>query len=568
MKKLIFFTFLIFNGALAGDLSAVAVKNQTDLKDNVQTVWIYFHDKGPDAGKVLQRASGLISEKAFERRAKVLPINEIISLDDLPVHEPYITALDGFVQKIRIRSRWLNAVSAEVDSGQLDTIRTLHFIQEIELVRRFRRSRPNDDDITQTPSRSLHKVGDLDYGSSLAQLAQINVPPLHRRGVRGDDVLICLLDNGFYGWKEHAAFDSTNVVATYDFINDDPEVDDRTYPGEGTHGTQTLSAIAAYAPGKLIGPAFGSSYMLGKTEIGDQEIQIEEDHWVAGIEWAERQGADIVSSSLGYIDWYDWSDMDGRTALTTRHADMAVERGMLVFNSAGNDGRDEKPNTLIAPADGRYVLAVGAVDFNNRRAAFSSYGPTADGRNKPDLAAPGVGVKVASPANPDGFTTGNGTSFSCPLAAGAAALLLSAHPGLTPAQITQALKQTASQADKPDNLLGWGIVNAGAADAYLSGKYGGEYATTFELDQNYPNPFNSFTVITYRIPSSSEVSIDIYDIRGRKIRELEKRIESLHGSRLLTTENIASGVYFYRMAARELATGRRFSATKKMVVVK
>jgi subtilisin family serine protease len=255
--------------------------------------------------------------------------------------------------------------------------------------------------------------------------------------------------------------------------------------------------------------------MLGKTEIGNEEIQIEEDHWVAGVEWAERNGADIVSSSLGYIDWYTWEDMDGETAVTTRHADMAVQRGVLVVNSAGNEGRYQAPNTLIAPADGKFVLAIGAVDLNNSRVAFSSYGPTFDGRIKPDLAALGTGVRIASPSSATAFSSASGTSFSCPLVAGVAALLLSADPGLDPFQLTRALRSTASQAGSPDNLLGWGIVNAGAALDYITGA---EPADDFGLQQNYPNPFNDFTVIGYRLPTPSDVRLELYDIRGRRIR--------------------------------------------------
>jgi hypothetical protein len=210
----------------------------------------------------------------------------------------------------------------------------------------------------------------------------------------------------------------------------------------------------------LIGPAFGADFALAKTEIKLSETQIEEDNWVAGVEWADDLGADIVSSSLGYQDWYTYEDMDGNTALCTIAADLAVSKGIVVVNSAGNE-RITTWYHIIAPADGDSVIAVGAVDLQGGLASFSSAGPTFDGRIKPDVVARGVQTYCAW-AN-GGYGGASGTSLSAPLVAGVCALLLEIHPDWTPIQVREALWHTASQADDPDNLYGYGIANAAEA---------------------------------------------------------------------------------------------------------
>jgi subtilisin family serine protease len=238
--------------------------------------------------------------------------------------------------------------------------------------------------------------------------------------------------------------------------------------GEGSHGTATLSVLGGFREGELIGPAFAATFLLAKTEDTESETKVEEDNWAAAAEWAEALGADVISSSLGYLEFdrgqpsYSFADMDGRTAIVTRAAELAAERGVVVVNSAGNSGFHPSHNTLGAPSDGAHVLAVAAVTATGQRASFSSVGPSADGRIKPDVAAQGQSVKVAG-SRPGEYRLANGTSFSCPLTAGAVALLLQARPELSADDVIAVVRGSARRAGAPDNLTGYGIVDATAA---------------------------------------------------------------------------------------------------------
>jgi subtilisin family serine protease len=392
---------------------------------------------------------------------------------DLPLHEPYVAAVGARVTRVRNSSRWLNALSVEATPAQVEALAALPFVARLDVVRRYRR--PSEEPVVPIArstrlgvSPGATRAGGIDYGTSLGQLAQVRVPEAHALGLHGEGVVVAVLDAGFNNLG-HEALVGAAILAQRDFVNGDEDVSDGPDLGEGSHGTATLSTLGGYREGELVGPAFAASFILAKTENTESETPVEEDHWAAAAEWAEALGADVISSSLGYLAFdspftsYTPADMDGATAVTTRASELAAERGVVVVNSAGNAGYDPTHNTLGAPADGRRVVAVGAVGPEGIRVAFSSVGPSSDGRIKPDVAAQGFRVKVALPSSATGYGLASGTSFSCPLTAGVVALVLQAHPDYTVDQVLAVLRGTASQARLPDNLLGFGIVNAVAA---------------------------------------------------------------------------------------------------------
>jgi len=432
------------------------------------TVWIFFRDKGPESvPKHMPGAAASlgISERALDRRARGFPGRELLDERDLPVCETYLSRLRARGLTPRVASRWLNAVSAVADKADLPAVASLPFVLEIRPVGSARILPPTD---TPLPVRR-RTAGEhlLNYGVSLDQNALIRVPELHDMGLSGKNTLIGLIDTGF----DHPGrdiFSSLDVVAEYDFIwDDDSTPDGENDPaGQHNHGTQVLSVIGGYAPGILVGPAYGASYALAKTEWIASETRTEEDHWVAAIEWLEAIGCDIVSSSLGYVSFddgfsYAYSDLDGNHCVTTLAADIAARKGVVVVSSAGNE-RNTPWHYITSPADGHEVIAVGAVYPDGEITGFSSVGPAADGRIKPDVMAMGSGVVSVSTRRGNQFSHSyvSGTSFSAPLVAGVCALLLEAHPGLTQQDVRETLKQTADRAANPDTLYGWGILNA------------------------------------------------------------------------------------------------------------
>lgn len=436
---------------------------------NPSKYWIFFKDKGITSRSkkdvLLNQVESGLASRCLKRRAKVRSANNLVDEHDLPVSKSYLNSLRAAGLEPLVVSNWLNGVSVRLNLTQLRRVNDMPFVKAVRQVARVRR-KPQPVAVRPATLQMPKKTGhDLDYGASFQQNLLINVPAVHDLGVIGTGVWIGMLDTGAQ-YHGHDAFEALKVIAEHDFINNDGTVEDeegQDVAGQQTHGTQTLSVIAGFKEGQLIGSAFGAAFLLAKTElINSSDLPVEEDYWAAGIEWLENQGVDVVSSSVGYLDFYSPSDMDGNTAVTTRAADLAVSRGVVVLNSAGNERRDPW-HIIIAPADGDSVIAVGAIDSQGALTDFSSVGPSADGRIKPDVVALGSGVRVALPSTsklPSSYASASGTSFSAPLVAGVAALVLSAHPNLTPMEVRDALRMTASRATAPDTLVGWGVVDA------------------------------------------------------------------------------------------------------------
>jgi serine protease AprX len=464
------FTIIVSFAQKNEKYSEVLYQKMIDSPSNDQiTVWIFFKDKPGDWQTNMKKAETIISEKSLLRRQKLMKKGPLLGYHDIPVDQNYINQVLPFLDKFRQQSRWLNALSAEVRISELSKISNLSFVSKIDIVRKgkniYNENNQEHNLLKGTTPKTVY-----DYGVSFTQVDQINVPLVHDLGYTGEGITICLLDAGFNN-LEHQVFSSMTIADQWDFVNNDGNVDDEGDMGTGDHGTMTLSTIGGFYQGQLIGPAFGATYLLAKTENTDSETQVEEDNWVAGAEWADALGADITSTSLGYIMFddgtgYSPDEMDGNTAIITIAADIAASLGILVVNSAGNEGGGI--TTIGAPADGDSVLAVGAVNSDNSRTYFSSVGPTADGRIKPDVMAMGSGVYVASPYGTGSYTYADGTSFSCPLTAGAAALLWQMAPNASNMEIYDALKMSANNAQNPNNEYGWGIIDIYAAYEYLA----------------------------------------------------------------------------------------------------
>ncbi|MCG2716226.1 MAG: S8 family peptidase, partial [Candidatus Marinimicrobia bacterium] len=303
-------------------------------------------------------------------------------------------------------------------------------------------------------------------------------------------------------------------------------------------------------------------FLLAKTErIGSESI-IEEDRFVAAVEWADALGADIISSSVAYRDFdnsdddYFFEDLDGKTTASARAINWAFKRGILSVITAGNYALYfPQDGGLHTPADAFGALSVGAVNLDGIIASFSSHGPTADGRIKPDMCALGVNTYMADAASPNSYSYHSGTSFSTPLITGAAALVMEKYPDLLPAQIIERLKAYATQVDSPDNRYGWGIPNTALSMFENGSARIPDWSGSENKIYSFPNP--SFQNVSFHFrwtnvsPSKKETSISIYNLLGELIwkDDLQPKIVGLNEVVLWNLKNfsgvfVPSGVYF------------------------
>ena len=462
--SLSFFSFKVTENKI-GNMLQHSLNNKAD---NSFVVWVYFKDKGPDAMQKLNDPLSIVSQRSLDRRSKVKPAGELLDYTDIPLYSQYVNTVSQNVLKVRHNIKWLNSMSVEATREQINTLSNMDFVKGIELVEKFKRIKENPEissdlsPVFTNPSDDP-LVDTLSYGTgnAVTQITQIKVNLVHNQGIYGQGIMIASFDAGFSNLT-HEAFTTfpMKIRNTYDFQNNTP-----TLTGH-SHGTATLCLVGGYKPGKMVGPAYGSTFILGRTEVDPNEVTAEMDNWIRAAHWADSLGADIITSSLGYLEFdpgytsYTWQDMNGNTLPITIAADLAVNKGILVSNSAGNNGTSTH-NTLGGPADGDSVLTVGAVTSTGTRSSFSSIGPTTDNppRIKPDVMAMGSSNYYASTTG-NTYSTGSGTSFSCPLTSGVCALVLSANKNLTPLQVIGILRKFASNSSTPNNNMGWGIIDA------------------------------------------------------------------------------------------------------------
>ncbi|MBN1435023.1 S8 family serine peptidase [Candidatus Fermentibacterales bacterium] len=419
--------------------------------------WVFLSDRGPGLeARLEQRYSELASTGAIERRT--LRGSVVLGPGDLaPFHE-YVEAVESLAGPVRVGSRFLNAVSVTVDDrAALQALLDLPFVASARPV-----AASSYRDPVPLTAESWPEPGVMSEG----QLSQVGLSALHQRGWAGSGVLIGVLDSGFD--LDHVCFADIVIVDEYDFVGDDSVTcyQEGDPASTGNHGAAVLSILGGYEEGIYSGGAPAAGFLLMRTEDTGDEYQQEEDFWVEGLEWAEERGADVISSSLGYIDWYGYEDMDGNTAVTTIAADSAAARGLLVVNAIGNNG--PSPGTLIAPADGDLVLSVGGVTSLDEVVEFSSRGPTYDGRTKPDAMARAYYTSIANYSTGSGYIGGNGTSFSTPLLTSVVSIMLEHHPEWGPEKVLEIIRATASRSGSPDNDYGWGIARGVEAVVYSS----------------------------------------------------------------------------------------------------
>ena len=449
-------------------------------------IWVFFKDKDNR-----QSARPVSARAALRRRKAGFRDSE----SDRPVSNNYIREVERRGAALRTVFSWGNAASFSISPSRVSEISALPFVKSVSPVGVYI-SRKIDapppvgglpkSKTAASKSATSAAAGGYDWhteavGVSLAH-DYIRYKGL---GTPGHGVIMAFFDGGFR--LDHAAYkrlrDSSQVLAAYDFVDNDTLLADpdsvannprSVYYQNDKHGSQTLSLAAAYVPGVYVGTAFGASFLLARTEDNAVESRTEEDLWAEAVEWAENNGAAIISSSLGYrgdhtdsTENYNYKNMDGATAVISIAAAEAVKRGVIVVNSVGNEG-NRIAGTLIAPSDADGVVAVGAVTQNRTLSDFSSIGPTYDGRMKPEVVAPGSYVPVPDPYSDDraSYTLVNGTSFSAPIVSAIIALILQANTDISPQAARERLYASCGFVpgqSVANNRFGYGIPNAALA---------------------------------------------------------------------------------------------------------
>ena len=537
-------------------LLAVAAFAQAQIATDIY--WVQFTDKA-NSPYSIDNPEAFLSQRALQRRA-----NQGIGIDeyDLPVNPQYLQAVASCGAELINPSKWLNGVSVHVTNPSvIDAINALDFVEVV-------RNCPNNPKAQERKeswlanemkpvegNRGMHGF----YGGAELQVTQLNVNLLHDLGYDGTGVVIAVLDGGFEGTPSHTCFNNMRqegrLLGVRDFV-----YGSETVYSQSTHGTSCLSTMAAYEPNEMVGTAPKASYYLFHTEDGRSENIVEEYNWVSGAEYADSLGVDICSTSLGYIDFdmsqwdHPFAHYDGRTAPMTIGSEIAASRGMICVTSAGNEG--DGVCTLGIPGDAEHILTIGAVDGSGNRAWFSSVGPTYDGRIKPDVMAMGEGTYVAT----NGwwpYYNGDGTSFSCPVMAGAVACLRQAYPNATVHEICDVVRSCGNRADNPDSQYGYGIPDFSQALEMLA--VNENVNTASEIIALYPNP--SHGQVKVELKAGSMASVEVYDYQGRHIYS-----HSFNGLNHTSLEDylntLKSGVYFIN-AKSELG-----NQTIKLVVTK
>lgn len=512
----------------------------------VSQYFVFFKDKTGTPFS-LTSPSQFLSERSIARRQKQ---GITITEEDLPVNPSYATQVSAAGATVFYASRWWNGVLIEANASALTTINALPFVSHYTLVA------PGKKMTGGRIRNNKHKKStSADEPVNQTQLDQIGLDDMHAMGYTGEGIRIAIFDSGFTGVNLTEPFSllftEGRVKQTYNFVNNNTEV----YQNH-SHGTEVLSVMAANTIGVYTGGVHKAEYLLYITEDVTSEYRVEEFNWIIAAERSDSAGADVINSSLGYYDFddptmnYTKADLDGKTAVITQAARKAIEKGIVVVTSAGNEGGNSW-KLVTPPADADGILAAGSVNSQGEISGFSSVGPTADSRIKPDVVAMGAGTSVIR-AN-GSLGNASGTSLASPLIASLAAGILQAFPILTAEEVYEAIVYSASQASKPDNQMGYGLPHFMAVNNYIEGKQSEEIVSV------YPNPVtgNSFR-IKLKTLTESPLQIVIFDSQGKRAEEYSHSITWLNNPLEYDLSKLQAGLYLIRITAGSQITTLKF----------
>ncbi|WP_010134893.1 S8 family peptidase [Ochrovirga pacifica] len=513
--------------------------------------WIFFKDK-PQAKYYLQNPLQMLSQKALDRRTEQ---QIALDLSDVPVALNYLQTLKRETElQVYGASKWRNAVHVVGTEEQVLKTLSLPFVARVQFANRsLERTNLSIDIPESTDAQQIQQADSTAkfYGNTTSQNSILHLDELHKKGYLGAGIDIAVFDEGFYGVRKVSVFshlldgnlENGEIKNTYNFVNQTTDV----YQEIGrTHGLHVLSTLAAYKKDFLIGTAPNANYHLFVTEdYQGLDHPLEEFYWVQAAEKADSLGVSIINSSLGYTQFaeakynYTYADLNGTTAFVTIGAAIAASKGILVVNAVGNLG-NKSWKYLAAPADAPNILAVGAVDVHKQIASFSSYGPTADERVKPETLAQGVAVKVVNTDNQ--IVEQSGTSFSCPIIAGIAACLWQAFSFKTNLEIREMIIQNSQWVHQPRAQEGYGVLD-------LKG---------ITIPEKKQFPFQFFwslqqVEVLFDVDFKGFVWVDVFSITGKKLIHWkcspDQNIQSF--------KQLASGIYVVKYRYQQQTEIRR-----------
>ncbi|MDC0177201.1 S8 family serine peptidase [Polaribacter sp.] len=542
MKKLLLFLFLII---------FFQVTAQEDA-------WIFLKDK-PNTTLFLENPLTMLSQRALDRRSKLsIPLDGI----DVPIDNTYYDQIKNQVNiSILGKSKWLNVIHVKGEVTDINSLQSqFSFIDHIEfankLINTNRKFKP-----TRIVSNHYHKLQqtltDFQYGQADNQIKMLKGDYLHAQGLTGDGQIIAIIDAGFPNVNTLDAFqrirENNQILGGYNFADRNKDIYTRN-----SHGTHVLSSIAGYVENEFVGTAPDANFYLFITEISETETVLEETLWVEAAERADSLGVDVINTSLGYTTYdnpnhsYSYQDMDGKTTFISRGAEIGASRGLLLVNAAGNSGNSSW-KYIGAPADAPSVISVGAVNASKGIAPFSSFGPTADGRIKPEILGQGQNPALIDYSTGKITTSSSGTSFSSPIIAGLIACLNQREDPLMTSKtatdnlntyLKSAVYESADRFAIPLDQYGYGIPNFETALKKYIGSFTTDDPKTLLSELTIsPNPTNNFIRISADGDSLNGFSIQIFNILGRKILE-----NTYLKSETIVLSSLKKGIYLLKVS--------------------
>jgi len=510
-----------------------------NLWAQVEDAWVYFKDK-PSQTEFMEAPLTMLSQRALDRRTRY---HIALDLKDVPAEASYITQIKNATGiAVKAKSKWLNALHIQGTQTDINKVLSLNFVSKVD----YANKSLNPSGKNKKQKKKVRKINKLvsktafNYGNATNQIQMLKGNVLHENNFTGEGMQIAIIDGGFPNVDNFAAFkrirDNNQILGGYDFVNRN----ENFYTGY-YHGMAVLSTIAGYIANQFVGTAPDAKFYLFITEDVANETPLEESLWVEAAERSDSLGVDVINTSLGYTTFdnsdynYTYADMDGKTTFISRGAEIAFSRGMIVVNSAGNEG-DAPWHYISAPADAVSVLSIGAVNASGNIAYFSSYGPAADNRVKPDVCAQGYGVYIINSSG--SIATSNGTSFSSPVLTGVVTCLWQAFPDKTNAEIIQLVKESAHLYNNPTAQEGYGIPNFESVFNLLNVE---ETEEILEVVA-YPNP--SENEIKFKFPNQvTEMELVVFNVLGKRISS--EKIAKTNPTTDIS--NLAQGLYFMQL---------------------